>query len=68
MDDDDKLLDHDDLRALGIRYCRAQLWRLYKDGKFPAPVRLSKSRNAWLSSEIKAWLSARIAERDGRPA
>jgi prophage regulatory protein len=60
-----RLLDYEDLRGLGIRYSKCQLWRLWKAGKFPRPVKLSVSRNAFRADEIHAWIDARIAERDG---
>jgi prophage regulatory protein len=53
------LLDHAQLRALGIPYSKSQLWRLYKAGKFPRPVRLSPQRNAYVESEVIAWIRAK---------
>jgi predicted DNA-binding transcriptional regulator AlpA len=38
------LLSREDLKARGIRYSRAQLWRKVKDGSFPQPVRLGENR------------------------
>jgi predicted DNA-binding transcriptional regulator AlpA len=62
-----KLLSYDDLAALGIRYSRPHLWRMYTSGKFPKPLKLSASRNAWTESDITTWIENRVAERDGRP-
>ena len=62
-----KLLDHADLQARGIKYSRAQLWRLWTAGKFPRPIKLSASKNAWHEVEINEWLESKLAERDGRP-
>ena len=59
-----RFLDHADLRAVGIKYSKCQLWRLWTAGKFPKPVKLSAARNVWRADEIDAWLGARIAERD----
>ena len=56
------LLSFDDLRAAGIRYSRAQLYRLMALGAFPKPIKID-SRNAWIASEIQAWLEVRMAER-----
>lgn len=56
------LYSHDDLRAIGIRYSRAQLFRLMGRGLFPRPIKID-SRNAWVASEIQNWLEARKAER-----
>jgi len=55
----DRLLSYEDLRACGITYNRQHLWRLYRQGKFPKPIRLSAVRCAWRVSDIKAWIDAR---------
>jgi prophage regulatory protein len=57
------LIDYDGLRERGIRYSRAHLWRLSIAGKFPKPIKLSPSRNAWLESAVDAWIESRVAER-----
>ena len=58
------LLAREDLKARGIRYSRAQLWRKVKDGSFPRPVRWGENRVAWLSTEIDAWIDAIAAARN----
>ena len=63
-----KLLDYAGLQDRGVTYSRAQLWRLWTTGKFPKPVKLSQSRNAWVASEVDDWIAARVAERDGAAA
>jgi prophage regulatory protein len=60
-----RFLDHADLHARGIKYCKTQLWRLGRTGKFPRPVKLSSNRIAWLESDIDKWIEARV--RDARP-
>jgi predicted DNA-binding transcriptional regulator AlpA len=60
-----KLLDHDGLKAKGIPYSRAQLWRRVRDRTFPAPIRVGGHRRAWLESEIDGWIAQLIRERDG---
>lgn len=55
------LLGPGDLRALGISYSRQHIWRLVKDGRFPAPVALGPepyARKAWRSADVDAWLAA----------
>jgi predicted DNA-binding transcriptional regulator AlpA len=59
-----QLLDYADLKDRGIKYSKAQLWRLWNADKFPKPVKLSAVRNAWRADEIDAWIEQRIAERD----
>ncbi len=59
-----KLLDYATLHDRGIRYSKPHLWRLWTAGKFPKPIKLSASRNAWLESDIDAWIESRVAERN----
>lgn len=58
-----KLLAAADLKELGIRLSRAQLWRLEKTKRFPQRVRIGERTVAWDADEIAAWLEARKAER-----
>jgi prophage regulatory protein len=58
-----RLLDYSGLRELGVTYSKSQLWRLYKAGKFPAPVRLSSQRNAYVESEVLEWMRAKTEAR-----
>lgn len=47
----------------GIPFCRSQIFRMVKAGKFPAPVKLGPKTNAWPEAEIDNWSNRRIAER-----
>ena len=49
---------------------RTTLWELVRDGDFPKPIRISKTRNrvAYAEHEVQAWLASKIAERDGEAA
>ena len=38
---------------------RVQLWRMAREGRFPAPVRLTSARIGWRWSAILAWLRER---------
>jgi prophage regulatory protein len=58
------LLSREDIKARGISYSRAQIYRKIKDGSFPPPVRLGENRIAWLSNEIDAWIEAIAAARN----
>lgn len=44
----------------GLR--RSTIYDAMRRNEFPAPIRLGARSVGWLSSEIEAWISARIAE------
>jgi prophage regulatory protein len=63
-----KLLEREGLRAKkGIPHSPTQLWRMWKAGEFPRPVKIG-CRNCWLESEVDAWIAEQIAKRDGEAA
>jgi len=39
----------------------SSLYAMIASGKFPAPIRLSSNRVAWLSRDIATWQAERIA-------
>lgn len=49
-----------------VPFSRGHVYRLIREGKFPAPIKLGDRRVAWLEHELEHWISARIAERDAR--
>ena len=59
-----RLICYDDLKPLGIKYSRVQLWRLERDGMFPKRVRIGPQRHGWIEGEINNWFAERIRERD----
>jgi len=44
------------------------IYRKTKEGTFPRPLKVSERSSAWVESEVRGWISARIAERDATPA
>jgi prophage regulatory protein len=62
------LLSREDLKARGISYSRAQIYRKVKDGSFPKPVKLGENKVAWLATEIDAWIEAISAARHAEAA
>ncbi len=44
-----------------VGLCGSSLWRLVKDGLFPAPRRLSPGAVGWLEAEVDEWLKTREA-------
>ncbi|MEM6891930.1 MAG: AlpA family phage regulatory protein [Pseudomonadota bacterium] len=44
------------------------IYRLVKANKFPSPFYVSDRSPRWVESEVKAWMAAKIAERDGAAA
>jgi prophage regulatory protein len=59
-----RLLSRKDLREIGVQFHRVHLDRLIKAGKFPRPVKIGENKNAWLATEVEAWLDDRIKARD----
>ncbi|MER9270493.1 AlpA family phage regulatory protein [Mesorhizobium sp. M0643] len=53
-------------RRVGIS--RTTVWQLIRDGKFPRLVQITPKRKGFVASEVDAWISARIAERDAEVA
>lgn len=56
------LVDWRGLKAMGIPYCRAHIYRLVDAGTFPKPIKLGADiggRVAWLYSDILNWIEAR---------
>ena len=41
--------------------------QLYDDVTFPRPVKLSHRESAWLESEVRAWMQARVDAARGEP-
>lgn len=48
-----------DLPDYGINYSRVHIHRMVKDGKWPAPFKLSANVNAWFEDEILDHLAKR---------
>lgn len=57
---------HADLLRIGIRLSNTQRLRLEAVGRFPRRVHLTPARVVYVAAEIRAWLDARIAEREHR--
>lgn len=47
-----------------VGLCRAQIYSMIEQGKFPRQITLGVNSVGWVEAEINAWLKARIAERD----
>ena len=46
---------------------RTTMWRLARQGAFPAPIKITDGRNAYVEAEISGWVEARMAARNRRP-
>jgi prophage regulatory protein len=42
-----------------VPYSRVHIWRLIRNGEFPAPVNLGPRRVAFRESELAKWLESR---------
>lgn len=60
---EDRLVAWSEVRRRYLHCSRQHRNRLIKVGLFPAAIRISPNRLAWLESELVAWLEARKAER-----
>jgi len=47
-----------------VPFGKSKLYDLIKVGSFPAPVKISPGRSAWLEKEIDNWISERADARD----
>jgi prophage regulatory protein len=43
---------------------RASIWRLARDARFPAPVRIGQRAVAWLDTEIDRWIASCVEARN----
>ena len=60
-----QLIGWDGLKAKGIRVSKPTIYRKVKEGKFPAPIYVSKFP-AWIESEIDAYLLDLAGDRVSR--
>ena len=44
---------------------RSTIYWLVKQGRFPAPIKISERSSAWLESEIDEWIQSRIESSRG---
>lgn len=46
------------LRMIGVS--RTTLWRMVRDGLFPAPVRITKRNRGYVLDDVEAWMRGRV--------
>ena len=55
----DRLLRRDEvLRLTGLS--NSSIWRLCRDGEFPASVRISAQRVGWSERAVQAWINEKL--------
>lgn len=47
-------------------FSRSAIYRAMEEDGFPRPVKIGRRAVAWVTSEVEAWLDAKIAARGGR--
>jgi predicted DNA-binding transcriptional regulator AlpA len=65
-----QVVDWKGLKALGIPYSRAHIWRLMDSGDFPRAFKLGKYRSShpvWWLAEILEWLKAHASRKATAP-
>ena len=45
---------------------RVTVWRMVRDGRFPAPIQITGNKIGWLQSDYQDWLAEQVARRDGK--
>jgi prophage regulatory protein len=60
-----RVLSINQLADKGVRFSRAHIYRLIKQGSFPRPIRLGAQRIGFIEFEIDAWIQSKISNRDG---
>lgn len=63
MDPNDRLLSMTDVEQM-VGFCKVTIYKLIREGGFPAQVRLGPNKVAWLRSEVLAWIGERVAARE----
>lgn len=48
-----------------VPFSKTTLFEWSKDGRFPAPIKLSSTMTAWRNSEVIAWLEGQSADTEG---
>jgi len=41
-----------------LPFSKSTLWRLVRDGKFPAPIKLSPRVTAWKCESVREWINS----------
>ncbi|WP_423959697.1 helix-turn-helix transcriptional regulator [Candidatus Binatus sp.] len=54
---DPVLATRDVVELVGLH--QVTIWRLCREGQFPAPMKITGRKNGWLRSEIINWLATR---------
>lgn len=67
MTDSDRFLRLEQVSALTGLPC-STIRRKVVERVFPRPIKISPRLNGWIESEVREWMQARIAERDGKEA
>ena len=42
---------------------RSTIWRKIRNRSFPAPIKISEGRVAWLERDVEAWITAHLSAR-----
>ena len=65
-----QVVDWKGLKAIGVPYSRAPIWRMMDAGDFPRAFKLGKHRNShpvWWLTEIFEWLKAHASRKATAP-
>lgn len=49
-----------------VALSRSAIYALIQNNQFPRPVVIGRMAVAWRETEVRAWMDARVAARDGK--
>jgi prophage regulatory protein len=62
---DDLLLRYEDIEKI-LTVSRSTIFRMIRNGEFPAPIRISGGTSRWRMSDVKAWVRSCKPDKKGK--
>jgi prophage regulatory protein len=62
---DDLLLRYEDIEKI-LTVSRSTIFRMIRNGEFPAPIRISGGTSRWRMADVKAWVRSCKPSKKGK--